>query len=102
MIHQRTGRTGDIRSWSHRPRLFAHQKQHEGHRRLEAADFWPQACMLVSYIASMFLRKRLRAAYYVYFASLDDVCTQIELDFFLVCVLACNDLRAVAVHRRMC
>ena len=45
--------------------------------------FLPQAFgTLVSYIASMFLRKRLRAAYYVYFASLDDVCTQIELDFF--------------------
>ena len=39
----RTGRTDDMRAWSHRPRLFAHQKQHEGHRRLEAAAHQPQS-----------------------------------------------------------
>ena len=36
---------------------------------------------LVSYIASLFLLKRLCASDYVYFASLDDVCTQNELAF---------------------
>ena len=39
----RTGRTDDMRSWSHRPRLSPTRSStrgtgHEGHRRLEAAD----------------------------------------------------------------
>ena len=39
------------------------------------------ACVLVSYMASMFLSRRLCASNYVYFASLYDVCTQNELAF---------------------
>jgi len=35
--------------------------------------------VLVPYIASMFLSRRLCASFYVYFASLDDVRTQNEL-----------------------
>ncbi len=48
--------------------------------------FLPQAFgTLVSYIASMFLSRRLCTLYYVYFASLYDVCTQNELAFLRLC-----------------
>ena len=45
-------------------------------------DFFALGCWrLVTYIASMFLSRRLCASNYVYFASLDDVRTQNELAF---------------------
>ena len=51
--------------------------------------------MLVSYMASMFLSRRLCASTYVYFASLDDVCEQNELAFLRLCSGSGSDLCAV-------